>query len=104
MRCKAHPRVLRTQIPLLQTFPIWHEVALTLARYGPTDPQGVAQAAAMQRFVSALKTRNHTAFLSAFSRAAPSYHLNPQNIGSRTYDRTALSYADLAAAVSRKKG
>ncbi|BCM89903.1 hypothetical protein IAD21_01753 [Abditibacteriota bacterium] len=73
-------------------------------RYSPSDKEGVALYAAMRKFINAFRTNDRTAFLACFSKSKPSYHLNPQNIGSKSHYRTTLSYSGLAADVKQKKG
>ncbi len=72
--------------------------------YSPSDKEGVALYGAMRKFINAFRTRNSAAFLACFSKSKPSFHLNPQNVGSKSHYRTALSYSQLASDVKSKKG
>jgi len=73
-------------------------------QYSANDKEGAALYAAMRRFINALQNKDRAAFLAAFSRSAPFHALNPQNIGSKTHYRAAVSYAELAADVNKKQG
>lgn len=68
------------------------------------DAASISLQAAMRKFITAFRKNDRAAFLSVFSRTRPSYHLNPMNIGSRTHFRTAVTYAQMAADIKKKKG
>ena len=68
------------------------------------DRSSLALQAAMRKFILAFRTRDKAAFLSLFSRARPSYHLNPMNIGSKSHYRSAVTYRELSSDIKKKKG
>jgi len=73
-------------------------------QYAKTDKTGIALYDAMRRFINAFRRTDEAAFIAAFSRTKPSYHLNPINIGSRQAYRTAVSYKQLDDDLKRKRG
>ncbi len=75
-----------------------------MMQYSASDKEGAALYAAMRRFINALQNKDRAAFLASFSRSAPFYALNAQNIGSKTHYRTAVSYSELAADINKKRG
>ncbi len=75
-----------------------------MMQYSASDKDSAALYAAMRRLINALQNKDRTAFLASFSRSSPFFALNPQNIGSKTHYRAAVSYSQLAADLNKKRG